>query len=252
MQEIVGALAEQHQELEALLASLDDEGWATPTPRCPGWTVSDVVLHLAQTDEMALGSATGGFSDVVERLATAFAGAASIDEGAGAMVAVERGAPSAEVHERWRMGAAALRDALLQVDPRERVQWVVGDMAARTLATTRLAECWIHTGDVQTAFGRPVVASGRLRPIARLAWRTLPYAFASAGRELAGPVRMSLTGPGGEPWDFVPDEPAVTTITGSALDLCQVAGQRATASETELTGTGLDGDAVLALVRTFA
>jgi uncharacterized protein (TIGR03084 family) len=252
VQKIVAALTEQHRELDALLGPLTDEGWATPTPRCPGWTVSDVVLHLAQTNEMALGSATGQFSGALARLTDGIAAAGSVDEGADALVAAERGAEPAELLGRWSSGAAALRETLGGLEPGRRVQWVVGEMAARTLATTRLAETWIHTGDVLNALGRPVVASDRIRHIARLAWRTLPYAFATAGRTLAGPVQLDLTGPNGEPWTFGSDEPAATTITGTALDLCQVAGQRALAVETGLVGTGPDAADVLSLVRTFA
>ncbi|MEO7427786.1 MAG: maleylpyruvate isomerase family mycothiol-dependent enzyme [Acidimicrobiales bacterium] len=251
MQEIVAALAEQHAELETLLAPLSDTGWSTAAPRCPGWTVSDVILHLAQTDEMALASVQGRFSESLHELASSLTPTTSVDDGAGAMVASQRGAPTQEVHDRWLAGAAALRAAFFAAEPRARVEWVVGDMAARTLATTRLAECWIHTGDVLTALGRPVELSERMRHIARLAWRTLPYAFASAGRPMAGPVRFELTGID-EMWVFAPDEPAVTTITGSALDLCQVAGQRASAADTDLSGRGPDVASVLELVRTFA
>ncbi len=252
MDEILRALADQHRELDDLLVPLSEAEWATPTPRCPGWTVSDVVLHLAQTDEMAIASARGHFAEAMEQLAAGFTGATSVDDGAGALVAAQRGAPPHEVHERWRSGAAELRQVLRTTDPRARVQWVAGELAARTLATTRLAECWIHTGDVLAAFGRPVVASDRIRHIARLAWRTLPYAFSTAGKTLSGPVRFALTGPAGESWDLQPEDPALTTITGSALDLCQVAGQRADAAATTLTGDGPDATAVLALVRTFA
>ncbi|MFZ6004610.1 MAG: maleylpyruvate isomerase family mycothiol-dependent enzyme [Actinomycetota bacterium] len=252
MQEIVSALTDQHAELDAIVAPLTEAEWLAPTPRCPGWTVSDVVLHLAQTDEMALASVEGRFSEALEAFARGLAEVSSVDDGAGALVEAERGAPPAAVFERWRDSASALRQAFAGCDPRERVQWVVGDMAARTLATTRLAECWIHTGDVLAAFGRPVVVGERLRHIARLAWRTLPYAFASAGRTLAGPVRFELTGPDGEVWVFATEEPPTTTITGPALDLCQVAGQRADASQTALSGSGPDVAAVLELVRTFA
>lgn len=252
MEEIVTALTAQHAELEGFLAPLAQDGWERPAPRCPGWSIADVVLHLAQTDEMALGSVRGQLPEVLGALTAGLAPTASIDDGAGAMVAAQRGGPAPAVHERWHSGADALCAALTAADPSARVQWVAGAMAVRTLATTRLAECWIHTGDVATALGRPVPASARLRPIARLAWRTLPYAFERAGRRLAGPVRFALTAPDGELWDLVPDAPAVTTITGPALDLCQVAGQRADAADTDLTGVGPDAEAVLALVRTFA
>ncbi len=251
MQEILAALAAQHQELAGLLDPLPNDGWSTPS-RAEGWTVADVVLHLAQTDELALASVAGGFAGASELLTGAFSGASSVDDGADAMVAAERGRSSSEVRERWRRSSFELLRLLKHADPSARVPWVAGEMAVRTLATTRLAESWIHTGDVLVALGRPVEPSERLRHIARLAWRTLPYAFAQAGLELSGPVELDLTGPTGEGWDFVPEDPPATVITGSALDLCLVAGQRARAVDTGLSGFGPDCKAVLELIRTFA
>ena len=87
-----------------------------------------------------------------------------------------------------------MRDA----DPHARVTWVAGELSIHTLATTRLAETWIHTGDVADAVDVMLVPTDRLRHIARLAWRTLPYAFGRAGRELSGPVAFELIGPDGE------------------------------------------------------
>lgn len=252
MDEILSALADQHAELDGAVATLSDQEWATPTPRCPGWVVSDVVLHLSQTDEMALASLEGRFHESLEVLAGGIEGVATVDDGAGALVASQRGAAPHAVLERWRRASAGVRHALASTDPSDRVQWVAGEMAAQTLATTRLAECWIHTGDVLTAFDRPVTETDRLRHIARLAWRTLPYAFARAGREMTGPVRFSLTGPRGERWNFDSQEPALTVVAGSALELCLVAGQRADAADTALSALGPDAEDVLALVRTFA
>ncbi len=74
MEANLAALAEQHAELDALLSSLDDAGWQRPT-RCEGWTVADVVLHLAQTDEMALGSAQDRFAEQLARLTEGLAAA---------------------------------------------------------------------------------------------------------------------------------------------------------------------------------
>jgi hypothetical protein len=87
--------------------------------------------------------------------------------------------------------------------------------------------------------------------VARLAWRTLPYAFARAGRQLHGPVGFDLVAPDGSAWTFGMDD-ALTVVTGSAHELCTVAGQRARAEETGLVATGPDATDVLELVRTFA
>lgn len=250
MEGIVAALAEQQAELGSLLDELDDAGWQAPS-RCEGWTVADTVLHLAQTNEMALASVRGTFAETAAALAEGLPTMSTIDEGVDAMVARERGAPPAVVHERYRTGAAALCDELLACDPSARVTWVAGELSARTLATTRLAETWIHTGDVFHAFDRTPEPSERLRHVARLAWRTVPYAFARAGRAAPGPVAFRLTAPSGEAWDFGDDD-APTVITGSAVDLCMVASRRVPAGDTTLRGTGPDAAAVLELLRTWA
>jgi uncharacterized protein (TIGR03084 family) len=251
MQPILDALAEQHAELDALIGPLDDAGWQQPT-RCEGWTVADVVLHLAQTDEMALGSAQGRFAEQLEILTRGLEPQGDVDSGADAMVARERGLPFDAVLGRWRSGARALRDALAGCDPHQRVDWVVGQLSVQTLATTRLAECWIHTGDVADALAVSQPPTDRLEHVARLAWRTLPYAFARAGRELAGPVAFDLRAPSGARWHLVPDQEPATVVEGSGFELCLVAARRVDPMDTSLGGTGPDVAAVLELVRTYA
>lgn len=251
MEEIVAALGAQQVELTRLVIDLGEADWVRPS-RCDGWSVADVVLHLAQTNELAIGSATGYFAEVLDRLTAGAGPARSIDDGADLMVRRERGPAGDIVCERWQRSADGLRAALGACDPHVRVTWVAGELSALTLATTRLAETWIHTGDVAAALGTIVVPSDRLRPIARLAWRTLPYTFAREGKELGGPVAFLLEGPGGEAWHFIPESEATTTITGPASDLCLVAARRAQPEDTALVGRGPDAESVLTLVRTYA
>jgi hypothetical protein len=167
-EEILTALAEQDDELDGLLAGLDEPGWARPS-RCDGWSISDVVLHLAQTAEMTVASAERRFDTV------------------------------------------------------------------------------------SASFGNRVAPAGAtVDDLARLAWRTIPYAFQQAGRPLSGPVAVTLTAPDGRTWEFAPGGSAATTVTGPALDRCLVAARRIRPSDTALRATGADADAVLDLVRTFA
>lgn len=249
MERIVTALTEQHRELDDVLSSLSAEDWVRPS-RCPGWTVSDVVLHLAQTDEFAAASGQGRLADLAPNWMTR---AGTVDDAAGEAVERDRGASGAEVHQRWRAAAASVREMLAAADPATRMRWVVGELPARTLATTRLAEAWLHTGDVLEPLGIQQAATERLWHIARLAWRTLPYAYARAGRPpLAGQVAVVLTAPDGSTWEFGVDDGPVTTIRGTALEFCLVAGQRLDHTSSGLSAEGADADTVLALVRTFA
>ena len=247
----IDALTEQQAELSKLLAGLSEADWSRPS-RCEGWSIADVVIHLAQSNDMATGSARGRFAEVLAGLTDGLGPAADVDEGADLMVRNERGRSGAEVRERWQASVDDLRAALEAVDPSTRVVWVAGELSARTLATTRLAETWIHTGDVADGLGVTIVPGSRLQLVARLAWRTLPYAFSRAGRELSGPVRFDLRGPEGEAWDLVPDQTPVTTIRGDGVELCLVAARRLPAAETGLAGEGPDAAAVLDLVRTYA
>lgn len=251
MDDFVAALAEQQAELRDLLGGLAATEWHAPT-RCEGWDVKDVVLHVAQTNEMAIASVDGRLDEFLMAAGRGLAPAADVDEGAARMVERERALSSDDVCSRYSTGAADLLTRIEAADPHARVQWVAGQLSVRTLTTTRLAETWIHTGDVAEAVGASLAPAERLRHIARLAWRTLPYAFERDGRTLAGPVAFELVGPGGEPWTFRPSEAAVTTIRGDGVELCNVAARRVAPSDTSLSGEGPDATAVLELVRTYA
>lgn len=248
---VVQALIDQQAETATLLdaVTIAEADMAT---RCVGWSVADVLLHLAQSDEMAIASLTGGLGAARVDNTGGWGGGASVDESVAIMVGRERGAPFEDVLNRWRLASAGLADTLGGMNLSTRVRWVAGNLSARTLATTRLSETWIHTGDIADSLGVDLVPGERLKLIARLAWRTLPYAFQSSGLAMTGPVAFRLTGPSGERWEFVPDEPEVTRIRGSAVELCAVAARRIDPAATTLSGEGPDVADVMALVRTYA
>ncbi len=251
MHETLAALSEQQAELDGLISPVLDAAWARPS-RCDGWTVSDVVLHLAQTNEMAMASLDARVDAYLNETLRGLPPSSTVDDGAGAMVGKERGAAPSAVYSRWRDGVDALMEAYAAADPHARVQWVAGTLSVFTLCTTRLAETWIHTNDVAFGLGVSLPAPDRLRHIARLAWRTLPYAYTRAGRSLSGSVAFELTAPsGGESWVFA-DGPSDTVVRGPARELCEVAAQRVAAADTSLVAEGPDADGVLELVRTFA
>jgi uncharacterized protein (TIGR03084 family) len=242
-------VAAEEERLEAVLAGLSPGDWALPSA-APGWTVADVVLHLAQTEELTASSAAGqplGLTPPGEEVRP---GGAGVDGWADGLVAAQRGQPASEVFERWRTARRAALTALQRCEPGKRLPWVAGSLSPRTLATTRLAEHWAHALDITAPLGIPYPDTSRLRHIAWLATRTLPYAFAVAGQP-GGPVRSELTGPGGERWEFGPED-APSVIAGTAAAFCRVAAQRLAPEGSGLTATGPDAPAALRVLRTYA
>ncbi len=83
--------------------------------------------------------------------------------------------------------------------PSSRIAWATNPLSPATLATTRLAEHWAHALDITERLGIRLAETARLRHIAWLGHRTLPYAFSLAGMtpvemrcDLAGPERRAV------------------------------------------------------------
>jgi uncharacterized protein (TIGR03084 family) len=236
-------LAAEQDRLDDVLAGLDEAAWLSPSAAA-GWTVADVVLHLAQSEEGVLASVTGAGR------ALRPAGAPSVEEGVDRRVREERAAP-AEVYRRWREARVAAVAALRSADPEQALAWVETPMKPATLATTRLAEHWAHGLDITGPLGIAFPDTDRLRHIVWLAHRTLPYALAVAG-EPAHPVRCEVTAPDGAGvWRHGPADEE-SAITGPAGDFCRVAAQRLDPAESRLRATGPYGATALRALRTYA
>ena len=235
-------LEAEQDRLEEILTGLDSAQWAAPSA-APGWSVADVVLHLAQTEEAVVASAAGASL----RLAP---GSGGTDRIADDLVRAGRAAPSV-IFQRWREARRAALRALRAAHPGQPLSWVETPLKPATLATTRLAEHWAHGLDITGPLDIAFPDTDRLRHIAWLAHRTLPYAFARAG-EGAPDVRCDLTAPDGvTSWEFGPDT-AGSAIGGPAGDFCRVAAQRLAPERSGLTASGPHGPAALRLLRTYA
>jgi uncharacterized protein (TIGR03084 family) len=229
MGDVFDDLADEFERLDGVLAGLEPDQWALPSA-AEGWSVADVVVHLAQTNELAIASAGG------EQAGFTWQDGVSVDESADRAVAAERTAGPDEVFRRWRDSARGSLEALRGCPPKARLPWVAAPLSPRTLATTRIAEHWAHALDITVPLGIEYPDSARLRHIAWLAHRTLPYALAAAG-EQAGPVRCELTGPDGELWLYGAPE-AASVIRGPAGEFCRVGARRLPAEESSLRTEG--------------
>ena len=229
--------------LQGILGLLTRTQWQAESG-AGGWSVADVVLHLAQSDEAVAASADGGD----HRRDVAAAG--TVDGWAARMVDAERTTPDL-VFARWREARDTAVEALRAADPERPLPWVAGAMKPATLTTTRLAEYWAHGLDITEPLGIDFPDTDRLRHIAWLAHRTLPYALSRAG-EAPAAVRCSLTAPDEvTTWTFGPDE-ADSQISGSAGAFCRVAAQRLDPADSGLRATGPHGATALRVVRTYA
>jgi len=131
---------ETRQRLTALVSELDAAALATPVPACPGWSVADVIGHLAAIPEDALaGRLTGPPSE----------------EETAAQVARYRGRPMARTLAGWTdlgqqfeelVSAFKVWPAVIDVASHEQdIRGAVGQPGARDTEVIRVLAGWLIT-----------------------------------------------------------------------------------------------------------
>ncbi|MGH2807777.1 MAG: maleylpyruvate isomerase family mycothiol-dependent enzyme [Actinomycetota bacterium] len=242
--DVFDAIEEQDARLDAILGSLSQEQWSAPS-LCDGWSVRDVVLHLAQTDEAVVASIEERPAPIPVEVAS------NIDEAMEQWVRTERDT-TPDVQARWNDARKAALEGLRNADPNQPLQWAAAPLKAKTLATTRLSEHWIHTLDIADPLGIDNPDSDNINHIAWLAWRTIPYAFMRAGRDDAPTVRAELIAPDGAHVTYG-DADAACVVKGSMGEFCRITARRLSPEQaTTIIAEGDNADDVLALIRTYA
>ncbi|MGH2821109.1 MAG: maleylpyruvate isomerase family mycothiol-dependent enzyme, partial [Actinomycetota bacterium] len=179
----------------ALCEDLAPEEWEVETD-CPGWTVKDVVSHLAGTESWLLGRAPPdhdpGSRDYVRN---------DLGRANEVFVDFRRSWPPRRVLDEFKE-VTSERLAVLGAwgeDDLEAGSWTpFGPGTARQLLEARVADGWIHEQDVRRAVGRPghqdgPVAGFVLRGLVR---NGLGYAVAKkAGCPDGTTVQFEVTGP---------------------------------------------------------
>ncbi len=240
-------LVQESAWLGATLATLAADQWRLPTP-ATGWTIADQVSHLAYFDEATLLSIRDP-----ERFRREAAALTARGDDFPDQVAAEYRHLSAAELERW---FAAARRALLagyaDVDPGARLPWYGLDMSAASSVTARLMETWAHGQDIADTVGIQRPATSRLRHIAHLGIRSLPYSYAVNGlAQPDAPIRVELAAPDGGQWTWGPAD-AGDRVSGTALDFCLVVTQRRHLSDTGLTVEGATARQWIAIAQAFA
>lgn len=233
--------------LDALVAPLPPERWATPTP-APGWTVAHQIAHLLWTDRVALLSVTDepAFGAILTEAAADPMG--FVDAAAEKLST----APPVELLADWRATRGQLHEELRLVPDNRKLVWFGPPMRAASMATARLMETWAHGLDVADALGVTRAPTARLRTIAHLGVRTRDYAFHVHGlTPPAEPFGVELRGPDGETWVWGPAD-AAQRVTGSAADFCALVTQRRPRDELDVVAVGADAERWLQIAQAFA
>jgi uncharacterized protein (TIGR03084 family) len=244
--ELVTDLASEQIDLQRLCAGLSRDEWLTPT-LARGWDVRDTISHLADTDEIAIDTLDDGPRSL-NRFVTMLASSKDVT-----LWGVLRGRrrPGADVLLWWERTSATECERLGSLEVSSRVPWGIG-MGRPAFVTARIMETWAHGLDVRDALGAKSIDTDRLRHIAFLATRALPYAFSFAGRPLpATKLRVELDLPSGAQWTHGPAD-APDRITGPAGEYCRVFVQRMPRAEaTGLVATGAGANEALDVARAF-
>jgi uncharacterized protein (TIGR03084 family) len=245
LQSIVDDLVAESAALADVLEGLRPQQWALATPAA-GWSIGDQVSHLAYFDEQTLQSLTDPvrFRRDAERLVR---GGNFPDR-----IAAEYRDRRIDLLGWFRTTRSALVRAYRVCDPGRRLPWYGPDMSPSSSVTARLMETWAHGQDVLDALGIERPPTDRLRHVAHLAVRALPYSYRVNGLpQPTRPIRVELCSPGGGEWAWGPPD-AEDRVSGPAVDFCLVATQRRHVLDTRLSVTGTTARQWMAIAQAFA
>jgi enediyne biosynthesis protein E11 len=244
--DVFTALAADGDEVDHLVADLDEPGWEKPTPAV-GWNIAHQIAHMAATFRLA-GLAAGQpevFKAVMSRLSDNFE--ANV-HAAMAEYLAER--PPALL-DRWREERATAQKALLTVPAGQLVPWLVRPLPAPVLAAAGMMELFGHGQDIADALGVRRRHTDRLRHLVAFAVRTWDFGYHARG--LAVPdveFRFEITAPSGGLWTFGPAD-AAQRISGPATDFCLLVTRRRHRADVAVRAEGADADAWLDLAQAY-
>jgi uncharacterized protein (TIGR03083 family) len=213
---------------EAVLAS----GWRAPVPCCPGWTLADLVAHLAGVQHF--------WAWVVRTRAASPEG--------------YREPPRHPDDELlgWLVDqAAALETALAAADPAERVWTWAPQQDAAWVRRRQCHEAVVHTADVEQVLGdvRPIPADVGLDGLDEWLEVMVPGVLPDGPPPGAHPVVLHAIDAGVERTLFAGSRPyPVATLRGTAGDLLLACWRRVPLEVLTVDGDGLQAAAMLAAV----
>lgn len=244
-QDVLADLDAAGDEVDSLVADLDDARWQTETP-APGWTVAHQVAHLAATFHMAGIAAADpdGFKAFAARLGPDF------DANVHAALSGYLAEP-AVLLQRFRAERAAAQKALAAVPTGQAVPWLVRPLPAPVLAAAGMMELFAHGQDIADALSVAPRRTDGIRHIVAFAVGTWDFGYLARG--LTPPdvqFRYELLAPSGARWDFGPPD-AAQRIAGPAVDFCLLVTRRRHPADLAVQATGADAAHWLTIAQAY-
>ncbi len=241
-----GALTAECDELDELLAGLDDEQWKLPTP-APGWTIAHQVAHLAATFRMAGLSASDpdAFTAMMQRLDPDFT--VNVANALSQFLSD----PPEVLFGRWQAERAAAVKALASVPADQTVPWLVNPLPPSVLMMAGMMEAFAHGQDIADALGVQRTRTDRIKFLVAFAVRTWDFGYLA--RDEARPdveFRFELTAPSGAQWEFGPED-ATQRISGPAEDFCLLVTRRRHHEDLAVTAVGPDAEHWLEIAQAY-
>jgi len=168
----------------ALGADLNETDWATPTD-CPGWTVKDVVAHLAHLEVDLCRGEQGSFESSGAREVVS-----SYTE-AGVAVREDRSPVELLAEFATAVEQRARQLTELPEDPRELAPITPAGLAWTwdTLLRNRAIDVWVHEQDIRRAVGRHGGLDSTGAQVAAMTFSfAMPYVLGKVVRPPAGSI----------------------------------------------------------------
>jgi uncharacterized protein (TIGR03083 family) len=214
---------------EAVLA----RGWAAPVPGCPGWSLADLVWHLAEVQHF--------WGWVVRIRASNRAG-----------YDAPRRRPDDELLGWLDAQSAELEAVLAGADPAERVWTWAPRQDVGFVLRRQAMEAVVHTTDVEQVLGdvRPIRADVGLDGLDEWLEVMVPGALPQGPPEGAHPVVLHAVDADAERVLFPGSRPVpIARLIGTAGDLLLAVWRRVPLEVLTVDGDGLQAAAMIDLVR---
>lgn len=246
LQDVISALTADGDEVDQLVAGLDADQWALPTP-APGWSIAHQIAHLAVTFRIAGLAATdpAAFVALTSRLSADFA--ANVNTALAEYLAD----PPEVLLTRWRTERDTATKAIAAVPPTEVVPWLVRPLPPAILAAAGMMELFGHGQDIADTLRVRRERTDRLRHVVAFGVRTWDFGYQS--RNLTPPegeFRFEITAPSGAVWDFGPAD-AQQRISGPAEDFCLLVTRRRHPADLAVTASGAQAQQWLKIAQAY-